>query len=195
MTRNATLKRDTKETSIEVALDLDDSSKESQISTGVHFFDHMLDQTRKHGRFFFFVLCRGDIQIDDHHTVEDVAISLGKVFKDALGDGKGIQRFGSATCPLDESLSRVVLDLSGRASSHVSLLMTNEKVGDLSTEMIPHFFNSFANAAQITIHVDQLKGSNHHHMAESTFKAFGLALRAAVTIIHNDMPSTKGLLY
>ena len=194
MKRCATVERKTKETQISVSLNLDDNRQESVIDTGVNFFDHMLHQVSRHGRIYFNVQCKGDTYIDDHHTIEDIAISLGAAFKEAIGDAKGIQRFGHAYCPLDESLSRVVLDISGRASSHTALLMTHEKVGDMHVEMIPHFFTSFANSAQITIHVDQLKGENHHHMAESTFKAFGVALNAAVRIVHDDLPSTKGVL-
>ncbi len=193
MKRCTQLERITKETKINVSMDFDSKDK-SSITTGVGFFDHMLDQLAKHSGIQIIVTCEGDTYIDDHHTIEDVSICLGQAFKKCLGTSKGIRRFGYAYCPLDESLSRAVVDISGRGYASTSLLMTHEKVGDMHVEMIPHFFSSFASAAQITIHIDQIKGSNHHHMVESSFKAFAVALKSAIEIVGSDMPSTKGII-
>eukprot|EP00906_Rhabdomonas_costata_P028091 RCo039859 len=149
----------------------------------------------KHSRMNLVLTCKGDLHVDDHHTTEDCGIVLGQAFKQALGEVKGIARFADAHCPLDEALSRAVIDISGRPYADVNLQLTREKIGDLSAEMLPHFLHSFATAAAITLHVDVLKGTNNHHMAESAFKALALALRKAVArTSFSDVPSTKGTL-
>lgn len=186
--------RSTKETSIDISVNLDGSGKHT-VATGIGFLDHMLCQLAKHGRFDLNVACRGDLHIDDHHTTEDVAIALGSAFDRALGERRGIRRFGSALAPLDEALSRVVVDISGRGHAVTSMDLRRDKVGDLSSEMVDHFFVSFASALHATMHVDVLRGSNAHHKVESAFKAFALALRQAVAqTASQDVPSTKGLL-
>lgn len=156
----------------------------------------MLGAFAKHGHFDVALSCRGDTWIDDHHTAEDCALALGEAFDRALGPRRGIRRWGSALCPLDEALSRAVIDISSRPHAEVSLGLTREKVGDLSCEMIPHVLESFASAARITLHVDVLKGRNDHHKAEASFKALGVALREAVAYDAGSagVPSTKGVL-
>ncbi|CAO3697165.1 unnamed protein product [Rhizopus microsporus] len=149
----------------------------------------------KHGGWSLELHCKGDLYIDDHHTAEDTGIALGMAFKQALGTPKGIQRFGSAYCPLDEALSRAVVDISGRPFADINLDLKREKIGELSTEMIPHVLQSFAGAAGITLHVDVLKGQNDHHKAESAFKALAVAIRQAASRTGtDDVPSTKGVL-
>ena len=155
----------------------------------------MLGAFAKHGRFDVVLRCKGDLWIDDHHTAEDCALALGEAFDRALGPRRGIRRWGSALCPLDEALSRAVIDISSRPHAEIDTALTRERIGDLSTEMVPHVLESFASAARITLHVDVLKGRNDHHKAEAAFKALGVALREAVA--HDagaGVPSTKGVL-
>eukprot|EP00128_Syssomonas_multiformis_P001799 Colp12_sorted_trinity150504_noHs@25995 len=194
MARQATISRKTKETDIHVSLNLDGKG-DSEINTGIGFFDHMLTALSKHSGFDLQITCKGDLHIDDHHSVEDCGLALGQAFKQALGDVKGITRFGHAYCPLDEALSRAVVDISGRPHASVDLGLKREMIGQLSTEMIPHFFESFATTAGITLHVDVLKGQNDHHRSESAFKATAVALKTAVKRTgSDDVPSTKGVL-
>ena len=165
------------------------------VATGVGFLDHMVSAFSKHGRFDVVLRCRGDLEIDDHHTVEDCALALGEAVDRALGARRDIRRWGSALCPLDEALARAVIDISSRPHSDVNLQLRRERVGELSCEMVPHFFASFAQAARITLHVDVLKGANDHHKCEASFKALGVALREAVAHdAGNGVPSTKGVL-
>ena len=190
----AVVNRSTKETDIRVDLNIYGTGT-STLDSGIGFLDHMLCALAKHARFDLTLKCKGDLHIDDHHSVEDCGIVLGQAFKSALGEPKGIARFGSAFAPLDEALSRAVVDISGRAHASVDLQLQREKLGTLSCEMLPHFLETFACNAGITLHVDVLKGRNDHHRAESAFKALALALRAALT--RDDtagVPSTKGCL-
>ena len=193
MSRTATIERKTKETEITVTVDLDGTGRAS-ISTGIGFLDHMLDAVARHGRFDIELSCKGDLHVDDHHTAEDCALALGSAFSEALGDRRGVARFGAAYAPLDEALSRVVVDLSGRPYHVVEMGLTRESLGGISCENIPHFFWSFAVNAKAAIHVDVLRGENDHHRAESAFKAFALALRQACAVDGDDVPSTKGVL-
>ncbi|KAI9011750.1 Imidazoleglycerol-phosphate dehydratase-domain-containing protein, partial [Hyaloraphidium curvatum] len=193
----ASVSRKTKETDISCTLTLgvDPADQRIAVDTGIGFLDHMLEALAKHGRWSLELKCVGDLHICDHHTAEDVAIVLGTCFKQALGDAKGIKRFGHAYAPLDEALSRVVVDISGRPFADVNLGLKREKIGQLSCEMIPHVFESFAVSAAITLHVDVLKGFNDHHRSESAFKGLALALRQAVERTgSDDIPSTKGTL-
>lgn len=193
--RAATVTRVTKETSISVEIDLDGDGNNVDIASGIGFLDHMLTALGKHARFDLILKCKGDLHIDDHHTAEDCALALGEAFDKALGARKGIVRFGSALCPLDEALSRSVVDISSRPHAEIHLNLTREKVGGLSCEMIPHVLESFATAARLTLHVDVLRGFNDHHKAESAFKATAVALRMAVTRDDSAfIPSTKGVL-
>ncbi|KAF1788977.1 HAD-like domain [Phytophthora cactorum] len=192
--REANISRVTKETSISVRLSLDGTGK-SKVSSGIGFLDHMLTALAKHSRFDLELDCKGDTWIDDHHTTEDCALTLGEAFDVALGDRAGIARFGSACVPLDEALSRAIVDISSRAHSEINLQLVRPSVGELSCEMITHFFESFASAARLTLHVDVLRGRNDHHRAEASFKALAVALRTAVK--HDataGVPSTKGVL-
>ena len=191
--RRATVERKTKETDISLSVNIDGSGV-SDISTGIGFLDHMLTALSKHGRMDLTLSCKGDLHVDDHHSVEDCGIVLGQAVKAALGDLRGITRYGYAYAPLDESLSRAVVDISGRPFADVNLNLQRERIGNLSCEMLPHFFSSFATSASITLHVDVLKGKNDHHRAESAFKALALALRAAFKREGTDIPSTKGVL-
>jgi len=192
--RTATVTRTTRETSIRMALDLDGTGKTS-IKTGVGFLDHLLDALARHARFDLSLICEGDLQVDDHHTAEDCALALGEALDRALGERRGVNRFGWAFAPLDEALARAVVDLSGRPYSDVSLALERESIGGLSCENIPHLLRSFATTAQLTLHVDVLKGENDHHRAEAAFKATALALRQAVGRSgFDDVPSTKGIL-
>ncbi|KAJ3289615.1 imidazoleglycerol-phosphate dehydratase [Borealophlyctis nickersoniae] len=195
-TKTATIKRTTAETDVSIELTLDQyTAQKIDIQTGIGFLDHMLHALAKHSRWSLTVHCKGDLHIDDHHTAEDVALTLGSAFKQALGAPVGIKRFGYAYAPLDEALSRAVVDISGRPHAEVDLGLKREKIGDLSCEMIPHVFQSFAQNAGITLHVDALKGFNDHHRAESAFKALAIALRDAISPTgSNDVPSTKGTL-
>jgi imidazoleglycerol-phosphate dehydratase len=176
MPRTATVSRKTKETDISCEINLDGTGK-NDIDTGIGFLDHMFCAMSKHGRIDLTLKCKGDLHICDHHTAEDCALVVGEAFDKALGDRKDIRRFGHAYCPLDEALSRAVVDISSRPSAHIELNLVREKIGELSCEMIPHVMESFATEARMTLHVDNLKGKNDHHKAESAFKALGVALR------------------
>ncbi|CAK7267119.1 imidazoleglycerol-phosphate dehydratase [Sporothrix epigloea] len=222
--RWAALARNTNETSIQLALNLDGGDfppdtderilklvKESSsghaaqtstsqtilLQTGIGFLDHMLHALSKHAGWSLVIACKGDLHIDDHHTAEDVCIALGYAFNKALGSAAGIARFGSAYAPLDEALSRAVVDISNRPYSVIELDLKREKIGDLSCEMIPHCLQSFAQGARITLHVDCLRGFNDHHRAESAFKALAVAVRMATSRVagkEGEIPSTKGTL-
>jgi imidazoleglycerol-phosphate dehydratase len=194
MTRNAQIKRRTAETEIALELDLDGSGR-AEIDTGIGFLDHLLTSLAKHAAFDLALQCRGDLEVDDHHTVEDCGIVLGSAIDQALGERAGIVRFGSAYAPLDEALARAVVDVSGRGSAFIDLALQRETIGTLATENIPHFLDSLARNAGIMLHVDVLKGANDHHRAESGFKALALALRAALALSgSDDVPSTKGVI-
>ena len=193
--RTAEIKRITKETQITLSLNLDNYDT-IDIDTGIGFFDHMLDAFARHGRFGLVVKATGDLTVDPHHTTDDVGIALGLALKQALGDKAGIERFGSALIPLDETLSRVVVDLSGRAYLVFDAELLNQRLGDYDTEVTEDFFQAFAFNAELNCHAAVLYGRNTHHKVETLFKALGRALRAAVTI--NDeikgVPSTKGVI-
>ncbi|MFP5322401.1 MAG: imidazoleglycerol-phosphate dehydratase HisB [Acidimicrobiia bacterium] len=196
MSRTATLSRETKETTVEVRIDLDGTGA-TEVSTGLPFFDHMLDQLGRHGSFDLTVKAEGDLHVDGHHTVEDVGIVLGQAFKEALGDKAGVRRFASGLYPLDEALVEVALDLSGRA--HAAIELPFGEVLPLGTppfnpEMAGHFWQSFATAAGITLHVTKRRGDNTHHVIEAAFKGVSRCLRAAVRVEGEDLPSTKGVL-
>eukprot|EP00963_Diacronema_lutheri_P000702 scaffold44_cov339-Pavlova_lutheri.AAC.38 len=196
--RIVTRERKTKETNVRVTVNLDGTGK-AENQTGVGFLDHMLDQLASHGLFDVEVSCKGDLWVDDHHTVEDVAITLGQAFKDALGDKKGIRRFGTFTAPLDEALVSVTLDLSGRPHTQFYgyTATSVEKIGGLSTHMVEHFFESFASTSMTTLHIQQVNGRNPHHIVEATFKAFARALRMATEQDPRNagvVPSSKGHL-
>jgi imidazoleglycerol-phosphate dehydratase len=192
--RSATHVRTTSETEVRLTLALDGSGV-AQVTTGIGFYDHLLTALAKHAHFDLELRCRGDLHVDDHHTVEDCALALGAALQRALGDARGIARFGHAYAPLDEALARAVVDLSGRPFALVDLGLRRERLGKLSTEMIPHALRSLAMAAGMTLHVELLRGENDHHRAEAAFKSIALALRAAVTCTGGDcVPSTKGLL-
>jgi imidazoleglycerol-phosphate dehydratase len=194
--RTAQVKRNTLETQISVKLNLDGKG-DSKLATGVPFLDHMLDQVARHGMMDIEVVAKGDLHIDAHHTVEDIGITLGQAFAKAVGDKKGICRYGHAYVPLDEALSRVVLDLSGRPGLVFEVPFTRAMVGEFDIDLIKEFFQGFANHALVTLHIDNLRGDNAHHQAETVFKAFGRALRMAVAAdarMAGVMPSTKGTL-
>ncbi|MCV6639260.1 imidazoleglycerol-phosphate dehydratase HisB [Candidatus Albibeggiatoa sp. nov. NOAA] len=194
--RCASVKRDTLETQISVSINLDGTGK-AQFNTGVPFLDHMLDQIARHGLMDLEIEAKGDLHIDAHHTVEDIGITLGQAFKQALGDKKGIRRYGHAYVPLDEALSRVVLDCSGRPGIEYHVKFPTEKIGDFDNELFHEFFQGFVNHALVSLHIDNLRGKNSHHIIETIFKAFGRALRMAVepdSRMQNMMPSTKGSL-
>jgi imidazoleglycerol-phosphate dehydratase len=194
MPRAAKLERQTGETEVRVELVLDGEGH-SDVETGLGFLDHMLASLAKHGRFDLQLACEGDLEIDDHHTAEDTALALGAALDKALGERRGIRRFGHAFAPLDEALARVVVDFSGRPSAHVDTGFRRERIGDIATENLTHFFVSFATAARMTLHVDVLKGANDHHRAEAAFKALALALRQALATDGTaEVPSTKGVL-
>ncbi|KAI9295258.1 IGPD-domain-containing protein [Neoconidiobolus thromboides FSU 785] len=192
------LTRKTNETDINIELEINvplSVQSTQEINTGIGFLDHMYHALAKHSRWNLLLNCKGDLHIDDHHTAEDTAIALGLAFKQALGDLKGIKRFGYAYAPLDEALSRAVIDISGRPGAFINLNLKREMLGTLSCEMIPHVFQSFATAAGVTLHVDVLKGENDHHKAESAFKALALAVKQATERTEsNEIPSTKGVL-
>ncbi len=195
-TRNANIERNTKETRIAVQLNLDGSGQ-AKLDTGLPFFEHMLDQVARHGRLDLDLHAKGDLEIDAHHTVEDVGITLGQAFARAVGDKEGIYRYGYAYVPLDEALSRVVIDFSGRPGLEFRVQFPRARVGDFDVDLIHEFFQGFVNHANVTLHVDNLSGSNSHHIAETVFKAFGRALRIAVTAdprMQGEIPSTKGSL-
>jgi len=215
--RKATISRLTNETKIQIAVALNGgpvtlensilkdksydatqttSSQVISVNTGIGFLDHMIHALAKHGGWSLIVECIGDLHIDDHHTTEDVGIALGMAFKEALGQVRGVKRFGTGFAPLDEALSRAVVDLSNRPYAVIELGLKREKIGDLSCEMIPHFLESFAGAAHITLHVDCLRGFNDHHRAESAFKALAIAIKESISSNGtNEVPSTKGVLF
>ncbi len=192
--RIAAIDRKTNETEISVTLGLDGKGQ-ANVQTGIGFLDHLLDALARHGRFDLDLRCQGDLEVDDHHTAEDCGLALGAVIREALGDRVGIERFGSAYAPLDEALARAVVDISGRPHASIDLGLTRERLGELSCENIPHVLSSLATSAELTLHVDVLKGDNDHHRAEAAFKAVALALRAAVRPSgFGDVPSTKGTI-
>jgi imidazoleglycerol-phosphate dehydratase len=188
--------RKTNETDINVKLSIYGTGK-ADIDTGVPFLDHMLDQVARHGLMDILIKCDGDTQIDDHHSVEDIGITLGQAFAKSVGDKKGLTRYGHSYVPLDEALSRVVLDLSGRPGLELNVNFTRSMIGTFDVDLIGEFFQGFVNHSLITLHIDNIKGINSHHQAETMFKAFGRALRMAVTLDEkqlNTIPSTKGSL-
>jgi len=193
--RKAEVSRNTKETKIGVKLNLDGKGV-AKIATGVPFLDHMLEQVARHGAFDLDISAKGDLHIDAHHTVEDIGITLGQAFAKAAGDKKGVRRYGHAYVPLDEALSRAVVDLSGRPGLDYHIEFTRARIGEFDVDLVHEFFQGFVNHAQVTLHVDNLKGTNAHHQAETVFKAFGRALRMAVEVDPQvkDVPSTKGSL-
>ncbi len=194
--RKSIVSRNTNETKINIELVLDGTGQ-GRFDTGVPFFEHMLDQVSRHGMLDLSVSCDGDTHIDDHHTVEDVGIALGQAFAQSLGNKAGINRYGEATVPLDEALSRVVIDFSGRPGLYYQCEFHRDKVGRFDVELAFEFFNGFANHAMATLHIDNLKGHNEHHKLETMFKAFGRALRQAVAIddsLDGRPASTKGVL-
>ncbi len=190
--RKKTLSRKTNETNIKISLDLDGEGL-FNINTGIEFFNHMLDSFAKHGFFDLEVNAKGDTGVDDHHTVEDVGILLGKVYNEAIGDKKGIKRMAHAIVPMDDALATVAVDISGRSYSVLNFQFKKPKVGDLSTENVEHFFESFANSAEININA-KVDGENDHHKIEALFKSFARALKEASIIEHESIPSTKGIL-
>lgn len=192
--RKGSIQRDTNETKISVSVELG-SSAASKISSGVSFLDHMLEQIAKHGQMKLDISCKGDNHIDDHHSVEDIGISFGQALFEALGDKKGIVRFASCYAPLDEALSRTVIDLSGRPSLSLHSQWTSAKIKDFDVQLVREFFQGVANGAAMTLHIDCLRGINCHHQVESVFKSFALALKQATSITElNSIPSTKGVL-
>lgn len=196
MERIAEVARNTLETRVRVRIDLDGTGS-GRFAVGIPFLEHMLDQVARHGLMDLDVDAEGDLHIDAHHTVEDVGITLGQAFDQALGARKGIQRYGHAYVPLDEALSRVVIDFSGRPGLNYGVVFPREHIGQFETELFREFFQGFANHARATLHIDNLKGVNAHHIAETVFKAFGRALRSAVQVDERAagaMPSTKGCL-
>ena len=194
--RTAEIKRTTAETDIKLSIDLDGSGK-SEIDTGCGFLDHMLTLFAKHGRFDLSVYCKGDTQVDYHHTVEDIGIALGAAFNEALGDKKGIERYGDTILPMDEALLLTAVDLSGRAFLGYVMPIPTEKVGDFDTELVEEFWLGFVRNAACTLHIRMLAGSNSHHIIEGAFKSAARSLRKAVRIdpdFANEIPSTKGVL-
>ncbi|MBB1126549.1 imidazoleglycerol-phosphate dehydratase HisB [Thiospirillum jenense] len=194
--RCADIVRNTLETQIQVTLNLDGSGQ-AQLNSGVPFLDHMLDQIARHGLIDLMVTAQGDLQIDAHHTVEDIGITIGQALRQALGDKRGIMRYGHAYVPLDEALARAVLDLSGRPGLVFNVQFTRERVGMFDLELVREFFQGLVNHAALTLHLDSLRGDNAHHQAETLFKAFGRALRMAIAADPargNESPSTKGCL-
>ena len=194
--RTATISRDTKETQITVSVDLDGNG-DSSFETGLPFLDHMMDQIARHGMIDIRIEARGDLEVDDHHTVEDIGITLGQAVIKALGSKIGIRRYGHAYVPLDEALSRVVLDLSGRPGLEYHVEFPRASVGDCDVDLFHEFFQGFVNHANVTLHIDAVRGRNAHHIIETIYKAFGRALRMAVELdprMAGTMPSTKGSL-
>ena len=194
--RTATVTRNTLETQITITLNLDGTGA-TKLDTGVPFLDHMLDQIGRHGLIDLDISASGDLHIDAHHTVEDTGITLGQAFAQALGDKKGLRRYGHAYVPLDEALSRVVIDLSGRPGIEYHVDYTRARIGDFDVDLFLEFFRGFINHAGVTLHIDNLRGINAHHQAETIFKAFGRALRMAVEFdarLGDVLPSTKGAL-
>ncbi len=194
--RTASVERNTLETQIKVSINLDGTGK-LNIDTGVPFLEHMIDQIARHGLIDMDIVAKGDLHIDDHHTVEDLGITLGQAFAKAVGDKKGMTRYGHSYVPLDEALSRVVIDFSGRPGLCLNVDFTRGSIGKFDTQLFSEFFHGFVNHAGVTLHIDNLKGYNAHHQAETIFKAFGRALRMALTMdkrMAGMMPSTKGSL-
>ena len=196
LNRTAEVTRKTAETNIRVAVCLDGTGQ-SKLSTGIGFLDHMIDQIARHGLIDLDIQCEGDLHIDGHHTVEDIGITLGQAVAKAVGDKKGIRRYGHVYVPLDEALSRVVVDFSGRPGLHMDVTFTSGMIGELDTQLVYEFFQGFVNHAGVTLHIDNLKGFNAHHQCETIFKAFARALRAALELdprAAGVIPSTKGSL-
>lgn len=194
--RTADITRNTNETRVRVAINLDGTGRQT-INTGVPFLDHMLDQIARHGLIDLDIHCEGDTQIDDHHTVEDVGITLGQAFAATLGNKAGIRRYGHSYVPLDEALSRVVIDFSGRPGLEYHIPFTRSHIGQFDVDLTREFFQGFVNHALATLHIDNLRGTNSHHQCETVFKAFGRALRMAVELDPRSagvVPSTKGVL-
>lgn len=194
--RTAEVQRNTAETRVRVRINLDGTGA-ARLNSGIGFLDHMLDQIARHGLIDLDVECAGDLHIDGHHTVEDIGITLGQAFAKAVGDKKGIRRYGHAYVPLDEALSRVVIDFSGRPGLHMNVQFTAAKIGQLDTQLVFEFFQGFVNHAGVTLHIDSLKGFNAHHQCETIFKAFARALRFALEYdirMGDIIPSTKGAL-
>jgi imidazoleglycerol-phosphate dehydratase len=194
--RKAEIQRDTKETQVFVSVDLDGSGR-AELASGIPFLDHMLDQVARHGTIDLTVRAKGDLEIDAHHTVEDIGITMGMAFAKALGDKKGIRRYGHAYVPLDEALSRAVVDFSGRPGLEFHVSFTRARVGEFDVDLTHEFFQGFVNHALATVHIDNLRGDNSHHQCETVFKAFARALRMAVERDEraaNVIPSTKGAL-
>ncbi len=194
--RQASVERDTLETQIQVTVNLDGTG-ECKLDTGVPFLEHMLDQVARHGLIDMDIKAKGDLHIDAHHTVEDIGITLGQAFTQAIGDKKGIVRYGHAYVPLDEALSRVVIDFSGRPGMEYNVNFTRSSIGDFDVDLFHEFFQGFINHANVTLHIDNLSGNNAHHIAETVFKAFGRAVRMAIAAdprMQGVMPSTKGSL-
>ena len=195
-TRTSSVERNTNETQIAIQLNLDGNGH-SSLKTGLPFFEHMLDQIARHGMLDLNIDAKGDLEIDAHHTVEDVGITLGQAFNQAISDKKGICRYGHAYVPLDEALSRVVIDFSGRPGLEFRVQFPRARVGDFDVDLTHEFFQGFVNHANVTLHIDNLSGENSHHIAETIFKAFGRALRMAITVderMQGVVPSTKGSL-
>ena len=194
--RTAQVQRNTAETQITVSLDLDGSGK-ARLATGIPFLDHMLDQIARHGFIDLAIEAKGDLHIDAHHTVEDIGITVGQAFAKAIGDKKGVRRYGHAYVPLDEALSRVVIDLSGRPGLEFHVPFTRARIGEFDVDLVHEFFQGFVNHALVTVHIENLRGQNAHHQSETVFKAFGRALRMAVepdSRAAGVVPSTKGSL-
>ena len=194
--RTAEIVRTTKETDIRLSLNLDGTGK-SEVSSGVGFLDHMLTLFARHGRFDLTLTCDGDTSVDDHHTVEDIGIALGQAFEKALGDKRGIMRYGSFILPMDETLILTAVDISGRSYLNYDLHIPTQKVGTFDTELAEEFFLGFVRNANLTLHIKQLEGKNSHHIIEGTFKSFGRTMKQAVAIdeaFRDEIPSTKGVL-
>ena len=192
MSRNANVSRKTSETDITINMDLDGTGV-YEIDTGVNFFNHMLESFSKHSMIDLELRASGDLEIDDHHTIEDVGILLGEAFLQAIGDKKGIKRMAHAIVPMDDSVATVAIDISGRSYCNMKLDFRNEKIGDMSSDVVIHFFESFSSSAKLNIY-GTVEGVNDHHKAEAVFKAFAKSLKEAIKVEHNQIPSTKGVL-
>ena len=192
MSRNANVSRKTSETDITINMNLDGTGV-YEIDTGVNFFNHMLESFSKHSMIDLELKASGDLEIDDHHTIEDVGILLGEAFLQAIGDKKGIKRMAHAIVPMDDSVATVAIDISGRSYCNMKLDFRNEKIGDMSSDVVIHFFESFSSSAKLNIY-GTVEGVNDHHKAEAVFKAFAKSLKEAIKVEHNQIPSTKGVL-